>query len=112
VTSAVTVTAGLRPAITVTSAANRKLINTLIATAMPQVAAMVKAKREQWGDAHVTRCIQQGLAGVPGWFFAREGAVMVGTPWGDWLALQADTPLLSQTQVWMPDPQQAAELMQ
>jgi hypothetical protein len=56
---------------------------TLIRDAMPGVAALVREKRALYGDAHVTHCIQQGMAGKPGWFFAREGTLAVGTPWPD-----------------------------
>jgi hypothetical protein len=50
-------------------------------TAMPGVAANIADKRRTWGDAHVTQCLRRGLKGEPGWFFAREGVVAVGTPW-------------------------------
>ena len=51
--------------------------------AMPGVAKLVAEKRRRWGDAHVTACIQRGLRGEPGWFFAREGAIAVGAPWDE-----------------------------
>lgn len=48
---------------------------------MPSVAAMVKQKRRELGNAHVDLCWRRGVVeGEPGWFFAREGAVAVGTP--------------------------------
>ena len=53
----------------------------LIRDAMPGVARNIADKRRTLGDAHVTECIKRGLAGEPGWFFAREGAI--GTPWDD-----------------------------
>ena len=56
---------------------------TLIREAMPRVAALVAEKRRLYGDAHVTACIQRGMAGEPGYFFAREGTVAIGTPWPD-----------------------------
>lgn len=62
---------------------DRKALAALIRQAMPKVAALVAEKRKQWGDAHVTLCQVKGLAGHPGWFFAREGPVAVGTPWDD-----------------------------
>jgi hypothetical protein len=58
-------------------------LNKLIAQAMPGVVQLVKTKRQEMGDAHVTECVRRGLAGEPGWFFAREGALAVGTPWTD-----------------------------
>lgn len=49
--------------------------------AMPNVAGMVKEKRALYGDAHVDECWKRGVVlGEPGWFFAREGAISVGTP--------------------------------
>lgn len=54
-----------------------------MASAMPGVARNIAEKREAWGNAHVTECIKRSLNGEPGWFFAREGPVAVGTPWDD-----------------------------
>ena len=52
--------------------------------AMPGVARLMKDKRGEVGDAHVNECWQRGVVnGEPGWFFAREGALAVGTPWDD-----------------------------
>lgn len=51
---------------------------------MPGVAKLVTEKRAQLGDAHVNECWRRGvLLGEPGWFFAREGALAVGTPWDE-----------------------------
>lgn len=59
----------------------RKVDWSWLPAAMPGVAAMVRERRRQFGDAHVNLCWQRGVVeGVPGWFFAREGAVAVGTP--------------------------------
>ncbi len=55
----------------------------LIRDAMPGVARNIADKRRTLGDAHVNECIKRGLAGEPGWFFAREGAIAIGTPWDD-----------------------------
>lgn len=52
-------------------------------TAMPGVARLMAEKRRQLGDAHVAECWRRGMAGEPGWFFAREGAIAIGTPWDD-----------------------------
>jgi hypothetical protein len=63
-------------------------------TAMPGVARLVAEKRRVLGVEHVRECWARGMAGEPGWFFAREGAVAIGTPWeGDavmlnWAAAQ------------------------
>lgn len=58
-------------------------IPALIRQAMPGVARLVHEKRRLWGDAHVTDCQRKGMAGEPGHFFCREGAISVGTPWAD-----------------------------
>ena len=51
---------------------------------MPGVAALVREKRKLFGDAHVNECWRRGVVLLePGWFFAREGALAVGTPWAD-----------------------------
>jgi hypothetical protein len=49
---------------------------------MPGVARLVREKRAEFGDEHVNRCWRRGvLEGQPGWFFAREATLAVGTPW-------------------------------
>lgn len=49
---------------------------------MPGVARLLAEKRRTLGDAHVRRCWDMGVNQVqPGWFFAREGPLAVGTPW-------------------------------
>lgn len=51
---------------------------------MPGVAKVMADKRAQYGNAHVNECWRRGVVlREPGWFFAREGALMVGTPWPD-----------------------------
>jgi hypothetical protein len=48
---------------------------------MPGVVALMQAKRRELGDAHCNLCWTRGVVEqVPGWFFAREGALWVGTP--------------------------------
>lgn len=50
-------------------------------SAMPNVAVLMKEKRALYGDAHVDECWRHGVVlGEPGWFFAREGPLAVGTP--------------------------------
>jgi hypothetical protein len=52
--------------------------------AMPKVARLIADKRREVGDAHVRECWKRGVVEQqPGWFFAREGALAVGTPWPD-----------------------------
>lgn len=61
-----------------------------IVQAMPGVQRLIGEKRVKFGDAHVNQCWKHGvLAGEPGWFYAREGGVAVGTPWGDPLYFEA-----------------------
>ena len=51
---------------------------------MPTVAKLIRDKRAEMGDRHVNLCWRRGvLEKQPGWFFAREGALAVGTPWKD-----------------------------
>ena len=53
-------------------------------TAMPKVAQLVAEKKKAYGAAHVSECWKRGVElGEPGWFFAREGGLAVGTPWED-----------------------------
>jgi hypothetical protein len=49
---------------------------------MPGVAKLLADKRRVLGEAHVAECWKRGVVLMePGWFFAREGPVAVGTPW-------------------------------
>lgn len=51
---------------------------------MPGVAAQIAEKRRLWGAAHINECWHRGVVRLePGWFFAREGALTVGTPSDD-----------------------------
>lgn len=51
---------------------------------MPAVAKLIQDRRKAYGAEHVNACWHHGVVkGEPGWFFAREGALMVGTPWDD-----------------------------
>lgn len=51
---------------------------------MPGVAALIAERRKTLGRAHVNKCWKKGVEdGLPGWFFAREGALWVGTPFED-----------------------------
>jgi hypothetical protein len=56
--------------------------------AMPGVARLMSEKRRSMGHAHVDECWRRGMAGEPGWLFAREGAVAIGTPWAGDPALE------------------------
>jgi len=51
---------------------------------MPGVAKVMAEKRAKLGNEHVNECWKRGVVLMePGWFFAREGALSVGTPWDD-----------------------------
>lgn len=51
---------------------------------MPGVQARIVELRKQFGADHVSLCWRRGVVErEPGWFFAREGALAVGTPWDD-----------------------------
>lgn len=52
--------------------------------AMPGVARLMAERRAELGAAHVAECWRRGVVEMqPGWFFAREGPLAVGTPWDD-----------------------------
>ena len=56
-----------------------------LAAEMPRVVVLLRERRKADGAAHVNECWRRGvLLGEPGWFFAREGAVAVGTPDSKW----------------------------
>ena len=47
---------------------------------MPGVARLMAEKREALGDAHVNECWRRGVVqGEPGWLFAWEGPISIGT---------------------------------
>ena len=48
--------------------------------AMPKVAAEIAVRRKALGAEHVNESLVRGMRGEPGWFFAIEGPMMVGTP--------------------------------
>lgn len=50
---------------------------------MPGVARLMAEKRKAYGNEHVAECWKRSIAGEPGWFFAREGPLTIGTPWAD-----------------------------
>ena len=48
---------------------------------MPGLARLMREKRALWGDAHVNECWRRGVVlREPGWLFAIEGALAIGTP--------------------------------
>ena len=66
---------------------------------MPTVAKMLDDKRAELGADWVNTCWRRGVVErQPGWFFAAEGALAVGTPWADapgvdlWLGLKQANP--------------------
>ena len=51
---------------------------------MPGVARLMREKRAELGNEWVDTCWKRGVLGQePGWFYAAEGALAVGTPWAD-----------------------------
>jgi len=51
---------------------------------MPGVARLLAEKKVAYGKAHVAECWRRGVTNLePGWFFVREGAIAVGTPWNE-----------------------------
>jgi hypothetical protein len=53
----------------------------LLVPLMPGLGALIQEKRETYGANWVAECWRRGvLMGEPGWFFARQGSVSVGTP--------------------------------
>ena len=51
---------------------------------MPGVARLMAEKRRALGHDHVALCWRRGVVEQqPGWFYASEGALAVGTPWAD-----------------------------
>lgn len=48
---------------------------------MPGVAALMAQRRKELGSAWVNECWRRSVEDLqPGWFFAREGPLTVGTP--------------------------------
>ena len=46
---------------------------------MPETAAWVEARRQEWGAEHVNACIRRALKGEPGLFYAIEAGHVLGT---------------------------------
>lgn len=89
----------------------KRALAELIRSAMPRTAEVVAEKRRVWGDAHVVLCQQKALAGEPGWFWAWEAGVAVGTPSREMLADPTVVALLDHFPgamvVWMRPPPEA-----
>lgn len=85
----------------------RKAVMALVRQAMPKVAELVAARRREMGAAHVLECQRRGMAGEPGWFFAREGPLAVGTPWPEIVDLVAWTASPSQAMLCLRPKEQA-----
>ena len=76
--------------------------------AMPGVARLLAEKKAELGVDHVARCWQQGVVErQPGWFFAREGALAVGTPWPDIADVAGWQVSTTQALVVLRDPEEA-----
>lgn len=77
---------------------------------MPGIARLIKDKRRELGSAHVDECWKRGVVqGEPGWFFASEGALHVGTMWPD--AMQAMIDLRQAAQAVAPGAPVGAPLL-
>jgi hypothetical protein len=60
---------------------------------MPGVAALMASRRAEYGDAHITECWRRSVQQLePGWLYAREGPLALGTPWPDCGDLYVTTP--------------------
>lgn len=58
----------------------------LIPLLMPGIKPQLEAKRAIWGKDWVDQCWHRGVVlGEPGWFFARQGPVWLGTASPDWV---------------------------
>ena len=51
---------------------------------MPQTAAVVAERRAEYGNAFVTQAVRDGMAGVPGAFYAFEAGLEAGTMCDAW----------------------------
>lgn len=66
---------------------------------MPGVAKLIAEYRVKWGDAWINECWRRGVGEYePGWFWAAEGALMVGTLWDDPQILQFAQTRITRTQ--------------
>lgn len=54
--------------------------STNLRDSMPETAAWVDRKRQEFGLDFVNGCIKQALDGVPGRFYALENGHVLGTP--------------------------------
>lgn len=69
---------------------------------MPGVSALINARRKQDGAAWVAECWKRGVVGgEPGWFWAGEGALMVGTMFDDPVILQYASAKITRTQAML-----------
>lgn len=59
----------------------RQALNALIRQAMPKVLPLMETHRKNMGAEHVQECQRKGMAGQPGWFYARQGVITIGAPW-------------------------------
>jgi len=70
--------------------------------AMPTVQKLISEKRRAYGTDHVTECWRRGvLCNEPGWLWAREGALAVGTPPQDLQVVQLAYSAISPDQAFL-----------
>lgn len=67
---------------------------------MPGVSKLMAEKRAQYGAEHVKQCWHRSVVlGEPGWLYAREGPISIGTPFeGDPALSEAALPNYTRTQ--------------
>jgi hypothetical protein len=69
---------------------------------MPGVSALMADKRRQYGAPHVALCWKKGVVErQPGWFFAREGAIAVGTPFDDAVLVEMSAARWAESQAFL-----------
>lgn len=57
---------------------------------MPKVSRLIEDARRDRGPEFVSDCWRRSLRGEPGFFYAREGALALGTPWPEALDLERE----------------------
>jgi hypothetical protein len=80
---------------------------------MPGVAKLMAEKRTQFGAAHVAECWRRSVVlGEAGWFYAREGAIAIGTPFQEPELAERALPTYTRTQALLvmrdPEPNHGA----
>lgn len=70
--------------------------------AMPTVTRLIAEKRRAYGSAHVAECWRRGVVQLePGWMWAREAGLAVGTPPADPAIMQMAYATISPDQAFL-----------